>query len=325
MAKADNLLAILWLLRSRRRVTAAQIAESLEISLRTAYRYIDALSASGVPVIAEAGPDGGYSLPEHFRTVPLFFEQKELVALFQAGLFAARAGYPYSEAMGSALGKVRQNLTPVQAAELERHISGLTVVASIRGGPVEPWLPDLEQAVADGTSVELLYWKADADSPERRTIDPYGLIYRAGLWYVTGFCHLRGALRDFRVDRIRGLTRTGATFHRPPGFRAEANPEGDHDWIQERLQQAPLTQVRVTGAPWAIANLCEHWYLRHCLLERSGREALFGLDPTGLEHTAHHLASLGAALRVLEPDELRMQVVDLLHRWLQHHQEMEHP
>lgn len=325
MAKADNLLAILWLLRSRRRVTAAQIAESLEISLRTAYRYIDALSASGVPVIAEAGPEGGYWLPDHFRTVPLFFEQKELVALFQAGLFAARAGYPYSEAMGAALSKVRQNLTPAQAAELERHISGLTVVASLRGGSVEPWLPDLEQAVADGASVELLYWKADAEAPEQRTLDPYGLVYRAGLWYVTGLCHLRGALRDFRVDRIRGLARTGGTFQRPADFRTEAEPQGDREWIQERLRQAPPTRVRVTGNPWAIANLCEHWYLRHCLLERSGREALFGVDPTGLEHTAHHLASLGAALRVLEPEALRLKVADLLHRWLQHHQHVDHP
>ncbi|MFZ5825977.1 MAG: helix-turn-helix transcriptional regulator [Bacillota bacterium] len=325
MAKADNLLAILWLLRSRRRVTAAQIADSLEISLRTAYRYIDALSASGVPVVAEAGPEGGYSLPDHFRTVPLFFEPKELVALFHAGLFAARAGYPYSEEMSAALEKVRQNLSPSQVADLERHTSGLSVVGSLRGGPVEPWLPHLEQAVADGATVELLYWKVSGEAPERRLVDPYGLVYRAGLWYVTGFCHLRQALRDFRVDRIRDLTRTGGTFQRPPDFRPEAGTGTERQWIEERLRTAPLTRVGVTGSPWAIASLCEHWYLRHCLLERSGRKAIFNLDPTGLEHTAHHLASMGAAVRVVEPDELRLKVVDLLHRWLQHHQEGEHP
>lgn len=71
-------------------MTAAQIAAELEISQRTVYRYIDALSASGVPVVAEAGPEGGYSLPDQFRAAPLFFEAQELLALSQAGLFAVR-------------------------------------------------------------------------------------------------------------------------------------------------------------------------------------------------------------------------------------------
>lgn len=323
MAKADNLLAILWLLRSRRRVTAAQIAESLEISLRTAYRYIDALSVSGVPVIAEAGPEGGYSVPDHFRTVPLFFEHTELVALFQAGLFAARCGYPYSEAMEAALEKVRRNLTPAQAADLERHLSGLTVATSLRGGPVEPWLSDLERAVADGATVEMLYWKPEREEPEPRLIDPYGLVYRAGLWYVVGFCHLRRARRDFRIDRIRHLTRTGDTFQRPSDFRAGA--DAPDDWVQERLRGGPLHRVRLSGDPWAIANLCEHWYLRHFLVERSGREAFFKLDPIGLRHAAYHFASLGTAIRVLEPDDLRLEVADLLRGWLEHHLEVEHP
>lgn len=60
--KADNMLSILWLLRTRGRVTAKQLAESLEIHVRSVYRYIDALCASGVPIVAEAGPNGGYSL-----------------------------------------------------------------------------------------------------------------------------------------------------------------------------------------------------------------------------------------------------------------------
>lgn len=322
MAKADNLLAVLWLLRSRRRVTAAQIAESLEISLRTAYRYIDALLASGVPVMAETGPEGGYSLPDHFRTVPLFFAHTELVALFQAALFARQAGYPHTGAMESALGKIRRNLTPAQVAELERHMAGLAVSGALRGGPVEPWLAELEQAVVEGATVEILYWKPEAEEPELRTIDPYCLVYRSGLWYVSAFCHLRQALRDFRVDRIRRLRRTGATFRRPPEFQPEEGETGD--WILARINRGPCTLVRVSAPPWAIASLSEHWYLRHCLLERSGREAAFRLDPIGLEHAAYHFASLGGAVTIREPEDLRRKVAGLMREWLKTH-DAEHP
>lgn len=322
MAKADNLLAVLWLLRSRRRVTAAEIAESLEISLRTAYRYIDALSASGVPVMAETGPDGGYSLPERFRSVPLFFEHTELVALFQAALFARQSGYPHTSALEAALEKVRRNLSPGQAADLERHMAGLVVVGTRRGGPVEPWLPDLEQAVAEGATVEISYWKPDAEAPEIRTIDPYCLVYRSGLWYVTAFCHLRQDQREFRVDRVRHLRRNGSTFQRPPGFQPEEGETGD--WIQKRVNQGPTTRVEVSGPPWAMAGLAEHWYLRHCLLERAGRHAVFGLDPIGLQHAAHHFASLGGAVTIHAPADLRQRVAGLLSEWLKHH-EAKHP
>ncbi len=319
MAKADNLLAVLWLLRSRRRVTAAQIAESLEISVRTAYRYIDALSASGVPVVAESGPDGGYSLPESFRTAPLFFETLELVSLFQASLFAEQAGYPHSAALESALAKVRRNISPDQASDLERHTTGFVVVPSRRGGPVEPWLPELERAVAKEQTLELLYAKPNGEEPEQRVVDPYGLVYRAGLWYVQGFCHIRQALRDFRVDRLCAVRQTGASFRRPADYR----PTGEYDdhWIEERLQQGELTLVRLTGDPPAITALCEHWYLSRCLVERRGKMAVFRIDPTGLQHTAAQLASLGAAVTIVEPISLRRAVAEILNRWLAHHQQ----
>ena len=107
MAKSDNLVAILAMLRSRDRMTAAQIAEELEVDVRTVYRYIDALSMSGAPIVAEPGPNGGYGLLESFRDAPLFFTQAERTALAHAGLFARSAGYPYSKDLEAALNSCR--------------------------------------------------------------------------------------------------------------------------------------------------------------------------------------------------------------------------
>ncbi len=105
MAKWDNMLAILWQLKSKKQVTAIQLADSLEISVRTVYRYIDALCASGVPIIAEPGHHGGYYLPEAFSGTPLFFENTELKALTHATLFAESAGYPFGHKLKRALEK----------------------------------------------------------------------------------------------------------------------------------------------------------------------------------------------------------------------------
>ncbi|MFZ5816857.1 MAG: helix-turn-helix transcriptional regulator [Bacillota bacterium] len=175
MAKADNLLAVLWLLRSRRLMTAEQLADALETSVRTIYRYIDSLSASGVPIVAEPGHDGGYSLAAGFQAAPLIFSPVELKALFHAARFAEQGGYPHSEALEGALRKVRSTFTPAQAEHLEREASALTVVPLPRGGPVEPWLEQLEQAVSEGATLRLLYHKLEADAPEVRVVDPYGL------------------------------------------------------------------------------------------------------------------------------------------------------
>lgn len=317
VAKADNMLAVLWLLRSRRRMTASQLAEALECSVRTVYRYIDALCASGVPVMADAGPDGGYSLPDNFRGAPLFFEETELVALFHAAQFAATAGYPHSNALETALVKVRQNLAPDQAAGLERRLSGFVVRQVPRGGTVEPWLGALEQAVADGATVELTYRKVEADEPERRVVDPYGLQFEYGLWYLQAFCHLRQALRSFRVDRVEGLVRTGATFERPADFHLV--PQFDDRWIAERVAAGPQTPVRLAGEPAAIAALWDHWYLRHCRVEKWAREALFRLDPRGLDQLPGYLLTFGLNITVVEPEDLRRTLADLAGELAGHH------
>lgn len=108
MSKADNMLAILSLLRSRKRMTAKQLAEELEIHIRSVYRNIDALCASGVPIVAETGRSGGYRLPDRYAEAPLFFDLDEQKALVHAAAFAREAGYPFGDALGRAVSKLKR-------------------------------------------------------------------------------------------------------------------------------------------------------------------------------------------------------------------------
>jgi predicted DNA-binding transcriptional regulator YafY len=315
MAKADNLLAILWLLRARGRMTAAAIAEALELNLRTVYRYMDALSASGVPLIAEAGPEGGYRLADGFRGAPLFFTADELAALVHAARLSEAAGHPDPAALASALGKVEQTLTAEQEAELARHREALAVVGG-QDRPAPSFLVQLERAAAGREAVIFTYRRPGGPPVERR-VDPYAVYYRDGRWYLVGYCHLRCAFREFRVDRVSALRSSGERYEPDPAFRL-TDWIGD-DWIRRQVAEGPATIVRLRGAPHVIEALCTHWYLRHCLVEHGEREATFRHDPIGLTHLPGYLLTFGTALEVVEPESLRQSLVEMAQRWAEHH------
>ncbi|MBM7567895.1 putative DNA-binding transcriptional regulator YafY [Paenibacillus sacheonensis] len=97
MTKSDNMLSILWMLRSGKRMTAKQLAEELEIHVRAVYRCIDSLCASEVPILADSGPNGGYSILSRFTDSPLFFDIEEQKALIHASIFAKEAGHALVE------------------------------------------------------------------------------------------------------------------------------------------------------------------------------------------------------------------------------------
>ena len=107
MAKIDNMMSILWILSSDKKITAKQIAERLEINIRTVYRYIDALSASGIPIISDSGHNGGYTLLNSFINAPLFFNLEEQTALLHSAYFAKESGYFLTETLDEATSKLK--------------------------------------------------------------------------------------------------------------------------------------------------------------------------------------------------------------------------
>lgn len=316
MAKADNMLSVLWLLSSRGRLTATKIAEELEISVRTVYRYIDSLCASGVPIIADSGHEGGYRLTDGFRGTPLFFEPTEVSAIFHATKFAQRSGYPYSNVLDEALRKLQRTLTPYQMDYLDRHNTGFGVVQSLRGGPVEQWLGVLENSVAECRTVHILYHKLDSDHAEWRTVDPYGLAFAAGVWYIAVFCHTRRAIRDFRVDRIQDISLTGDTFERPPDFSVNEH-FSDHRMI-EWIENQPLVSVRIMGNASAVGALCDHWFLRLCLVEQHRAEAVLQVPIEAIKDVATYLIPYGDSIQIIEPDDLRAEMAMLCNQWAKH-------
>jgi len=317
MSKADNLLAVLWMLRSAGKpIAARQLAEALEISVRTVYRYIDALCMSGVPVLAEPGHGGGFRLPESFGQVPLIFDPDEQKALLHAAAFAREAGYPHGDALERAVAKLRRF-----AGEdaLRRHVEGFDVILSSPGSGQAhtPLVRELEAAVAESRTVRVVYRKPSADGPRARHIDPYGLVYWKNRWYVVGWCHLRGEIRSFRADRMTEAARTERTFTRPEGFSAR-------EFFMKGILPDPhgnqTVTVHIRGREEAMADLCGHWYFAHVLAERSGGDAWFRLDETAIRtYAPYFLLPYGKSIRVLEPARLRKRLAEIAAELAEHH------
>lgn len=320
MAKADQLLALLRLLSHGQRKTAKQLAEALEIHVRTVYRYIDALCASGVPVVAEAGHNGGYSLLESFSEAPLFFDVTEQKALIHAAKFAQEAGYPYREALERAIAKLKQHNNPEQLSEVTRHAEGVDVIRPPGNASLQEALQLLEQSAMSGMTLKIDYRKNYGSAVQTRELDPYGIVFWKGAWYTVGYCRLREDIRSFRVDRISRLAVTDATFQRPADFSPR------HYFLRHLLptgDRNELISVRLEGRPQALDDLCKHWLFGHAFEERSETEAHFKLEERSLHtYAAYYLLTYGGSIRVLEPPELKETLIRISSGLLEYYRSM---
>ncbi|MFE2730781.1 helix-turn-helix transcriptional regulator [Streptomyces sp. NPDC059349] len=217
--KSDRLLSILLLLQTRGRVAAPELAERLEVSVRTIYRDIEALSASGVPVYAERGRHGGIALLPGYRTDVTGLTADESRALFILAAQGAHSALGLDSAFRSALRKVMAALPEPHRPAAELTSRRILVEASRwRGGPMPAVdLGVLQEAVLTERRLRLRYRHSGTDTPRAYTVDPYGLVSKAGVWYLVA--DRRAEPQLFRADRVREATLTDAPVRRRQGVQ----------------------------------------------------------------------------------------------------------
>lgn len=319
MPKIDNMLAILWMLRSGEKITAKQISEKLEMNIRTVYRYIDTISTSGVPIISEPGHNGGYTLLNNFIEAPLFFDFEEQTSLYHAAVFAEEAGYYGGEALNRAISKLSKYSNQEQETKINQHLTSLEVISRLSSLSMEPFLKELEQAVADGYSVKILYHKSGEDQSKYRLIDPYRIIYWNNKWYVIGFCHLRNDIRSFRVDRIESLMLTENKFTQPENFSAR-------DFFIKNLLptiegKEGIISLVINGDKNVLADICQHWFLGHYLHERTSNQAVFLLEKDMIHtYVPYLLLPYNKSIKVIEPISLKKRLIEVLSELIKFHQ-----
>lgn len=214
-----RVLALLELLQARGQLSGAEIAERLDVDRRTVRRYISVLEDLGIPVTTEQGRYGGYRLVPGFKLPPLMFTEAE-VRVITLALLAVREQNLLEEDV--ALASVQAKLERVMPAHLKAQVQAIDDTIQLipsRQATSHRQLLELTQATQACQVIGMTYRSPRGDSMRRR-FDPYGLVFRAGYWYVGGFCHLRQALRSFRLDRLSDIVREEKRFVRPANFDA---------------------------------------------------------------------------------------------------------
>jgi predicted DNA-binding transcriptional regulator YafY len=293
-----RVLAVLEILQARDYVTGAELAERLEVDLRTVQRYIVRLKDLSIPIHSSRGVGGAYRLRPGFRLPPLLLTNEEAFAL-SLGLRALRqVGLSgFAPATESALGKLER----VLPEGLRESIRTVEDVVAIEPGP---WVAStsveslIRAASAIRTNRRLRFsYRSHADVASRREIEPYAVIHSDGRWYLIGHCLSRRALRTFRLDRVTDIDLCTATFRRPKDFDAHRYLLQNMPFIQSDYQidvwiDMPVFEAEQNFAPWRIATEAEDGGTRL----RCGRDRL--------ELFAAMLLSAGCRIVVHSPAEL---------------------
>src|SRR6266542_1564390 len=209
--RTDRLMAIVWLLRSRQKMSAAALAEAFGVGERTIYRDVQALSEAGVPVAALPGPGGGYALAAGYRLSPIAFGTEEVEALWLAGRLVAGLGLTDADdALRLAMEKILAVAAPERAAHVEK-LEGLVDVQLDRRGPAlvrGDVFATSREAVLGGKTVHITYGAYGAENTSERDVTPERLSFQRGAWYVEGADSASGETRTFRLDRIQSCALT---------------------------------------------------------------------------------------------------------------------
>ncbi|MEP7297956.1 MAG: YafY family protein [Burkholderiales bacterium] len=312
--RASRLLSILMLLQSRGRLSAQVLADELEVSVRTVYRDVDELSASGVPIWADRGRQGGFQLQAGWRTRVDGLTAPEAQAMFLGGLPGPAAELGLGEAMASAQLKLLAAL-PDGWREDARRVSSRFHVDPIdwyRGPAATDHLPAIAQAVWGEHQLDVRYESWSGVS--RRRLDPLGLVLKAGIWYVVAIGGKKQA-RTYRLSNILELAVSDERFVRPKAFDLTAYwAESTKRFEAELYRDTALLRVTPRGMK-VLRNLGQ------ALADAADRSARDDAEAgwqrvtipiETIEHAAGQLLRLGPDAEVLRPAALRQRLAEAI-------------
>jgi predicted DNA-binding transcriptional regulator YafY len=306
--RADRLVAIVLLLQRHGQLAAGELAEMLETSERTIRRDLDSLCVAGVPLYSQRGRGGGWALLDGHRLDLSGFTVQEARALFMVG--GGEQGPGVRSALRKLLAALPEPLKE-EASAAER-VSYTDPARWGRDRSEPPALGALQGAVMSRVQVEIHYRKPGRE-PEWRRVHPYGLVAKAGTWYL--LAGTPAGRRTFRVSRVEEITLTEDAAVLPDGFDLAGEW---HEAERDFTRHISLVEVDLEVAPSAVLRLTA---MLRGWVEYEELEGTTDEEPSGWRHlrasfphlevAAGSLAPFGSDIRVSSPEELRRRLVEI--------------
>lgn len=310
MNRIDRLTAILIHLQSKKIVTAHEIADRFEISVRTVYRDIRALEEAGVPIGSEAGK--GYFIVDGYYLPPVMFTQEEASSLILAEkLVEKMTDISIDNNYKSALYKIKSILDSDEKEYVDNVNDNVHVLFQpyIETSFPNNFISDIQKALANQKILEVKYHSIGKDETTCRLIEPLGLCYYSFSWHLIGFCKLRSDYRDFRVDRIKELNITQESCSKDKKITI-------NEYFEQLMDSNTLKPIIVrfdnslkkdiSKAKYYYGFICEK-ELPDCL------EITFLID--SLDYIAKWLLTFGSKIQIISPtvliDSIKRMINDL--------------
>jgi predicted DNA-binding transcriptional regulator YafY len=301
-------------LQSKRKVTAQEMADRFDISLRTVYRDVKALDESGVPVIGEAGT--GYRIMEGYRLPPVMFTREEAGALLLGSKLAEKfTDGSVKEHFHAALFKIKAVLRSTDkdyVDSLTDHIEILSRRPPDEDSPHQ-FLSLLQQAVVHKGLVGIQYHSVQNEEITMRKVEPIGLLYYGSAWHLIAWCRLRNDYRDFRLSRMLGVVLEEETFD------ASSHPS-IRDYIMKVMTESDLSEVVLQFERKYVKYLQEQKYLNGFVSEEDlGPIVRMKFLVSSLDYFARWILMYTDHVTVESPVSLRAILKKLAEKLHTHH------
>jgi len=296
--RIDRMLAIVVMLLNRERITARELAEKFEVSIRTIYRDLEAVNQAGVPVVSYSGSDGGFGIMENYKIDRQLLTFNDMLAILSAlkGVNTTLA----DQEIDRAIEKISSLVPRERNDELELRYEQLVI-------DVSPWgfreedkrkLKELYQAITDGKLVEFTYGNLKGEKTLREA-EPMTLLFKGYAWYLLGYCRLREDFRSFKLSRISELTVLDQEFTRRKYSYREFPISKNHN-------NSPI-HLKLRYSPEARPNVEEYFNPENITYQDDGR-LIVEVDWPEDEWVYGHILSYGEQVEVLEPKEIREKI-----------------
>jgi predicted DNA-binding transcriptional regulator YafY len=293
--RIDRLLGITVLLLNRERVTARELAERFEISVRTVYRDLETIHQAGIPVVSHAGNQGGYGILDTFRIDRQVLTFEDVVSLVST-LRGVNSALENRE-LDAAVEKIA-NLLPRHGEDALRRISERVVIDILPMGYTKKQkdrLQDIHRAVSEQRLIRFEY-RNNRGEDSTRTVEPMTLVFKGSVWYLFAFCRLKSAYRLFRLSRMSPPSVLDETFERRTGSFQDifASGETPPNLVTLQLRFSPEVRVRV-----------EDFFDPDQIRTDAGGRLLVNVAFPEDEWVYSFLLGFGEHIEVLAPDRIR--------------------